>query len=56
MVKLIEGTRKDPKKIHDELQKGYRTQHPENIAGYAGFFYDLGEVYDSIQVNTEKSV
>lgn len=47
MVKLIERTKKDPKKIHDALQKGYRTKHPENIVGYAGFFYDLGDVYVS---------
>ena len=47
MVKLFEGKKIDPKAIHESLQKGYRIKHPEQIAGYAGFFYNLGDVYAS---------
>ena len=47
MVKLFEGEKKDPKAIHESLQKGYGIEHPERISGYAGFFYELGDVYAS---------
>ena len=47
MVKLLEGKKKDAQAIHESLQKGYGTQHPERIAGYAAFFYNTGDVYIS---------
>ena len=47
MVKLLEGKKKDARAIHESLQKGYRIVHPERITGYAGFFYETGDVYIS---------
>ena len=47
MVKLLEGKKKDSLAIHESLQKGYRIEHLERIAGYAGFFYETGDVYIS---------
>ena len=45
MFKLLEGKKRDPKQIHEALQKGFGVKHPENVAGYANFFYELGDVY-----------
>ena len=47
MVRLLEGKKKDPEKIRETLQKGYGAKHPETIMGYAGFFYETGDVYAS---------
>lgn len=33
--------------IHRSLQRGYGTKHPEKIHGYAGFFFDTGDVFIS---------
>jgi len=44
-VRIREAKKMDPEKIHQALQKGYRVEHPEKIAGYRGFFFDLGNVY-----------
>ena len=47
MVKLLKRKKKDSQAIHESLQKGYGIEHPERIAGYAGFFYQTGDVYIS---------
>ena len=46
-VRIRRAEKKDPERIHSGLQKGLRIEHPEKIAGYAGFFYDSGDVYAS---------
>ena len=51
MKTIIEAMPKqDPAKIHETLQKGYGTKHPEKIHGYAAFFMDYGEVKASDHV------
>ena len=44
-VRIRKGKARDPDIIHRGLQKGLRIEHPERIAGYAGFFYEPGDVY-----------
>lgn len=46
-VRIQKAEKKDPEKIHRSLQKGYHIEHPERIMGYAGFFFELGDVYAS---------
>ena len=46
-VRIRRKKKKDAELIHTTLQKGLGIQHPEKINGYAGFFFDLGDVYAS---------
>ena len=46
-VRIRRAEKRDPEKIHSALQKGLRIEHPEKIKGYAGYFFDLGDVYAS---------
>ncbi len=46
-VRIRKAEKRNPEQIHRTLQQGYRTEHPERIMGYAGFFFDLGDVYVS---------
>ena len=46
-VRIRKAEKRDPEKIHRTLQKGLRIEHPEKIMGYAGYFFDLGDVYAS---------
>ena len=46
-VRIRRKKKKDAELIHTTLQKGLGIQHPEKISGYAGFFFDLGDVYAS---------
>ena len=46
-VRIRRAEKKDPEKIHSALQNGLRIDHPEKINGYAGYFFDLGDVYAS---------
>lgn len=47
MKKIKEAKKMDPEARHRQLQKGYGIEHPERIHGYAGLFFDLGDVYAS---------
>ncbi len=46
-VRIRKAEKKDPGQIHRGLQKGFRIEHPERITGYAGFFFESGDVYAS---------
>ena len=46
-VRIQKNDKRDVGQIHRNLQKGLRVEHPEKIMGYAGFFFDLGDVYAS---------
>ena len=46
-VRIRKTEKRNPEQIHRSLQKGYRIEHPEKVTGYAGFFFDLGDVYAS---------
>ena len=46
-VRIRKAEKRDPGQIHKGLQEGLRIEHPERIMGYAGFFFDLGDVYAS---------
>ena len=46
-VRILRGEKKDPEKIRKGLQQGLGVKHPEKIMGYAGFFFDPGDVYAS---------
>ena len=50
MIKLIEKKEKNDQAIHESLKKGFRTNHPERISGYAGFFFDMGDVFVTEQI------
>ena len=50
MIKLIVKKEKNSQAIHASLKNGYGTKHPERIAGYAGFCFDLGDVYVTDQI------
>ncbi len=44
MKTIIEGRTVDSRAIHQILQKGYGTTHPERIAGYDAFFMSYGDI------------
>lgn len=46
-VRIRKAEKRDPEKIHRDLRKAYGIGHPERIMGYAGFFFDPGNVYVS---------
>ena len=46
-VRIRRMEKRDPEKIRSSLQKGLGTEHPEKIHGYAGFFWNTGNVYVS---------
>ena len=50
MKTIIKKKQTDPHAIHESLQKGYGIEHPDRISGYAGFFFDLGDVMVSDSV------
>ncbi len=50
MKTIIKKQQREPRAIHESLQKGYGIEHPERISGYAGFFFDLGDVIVSESV------
>ena len=52
-VRILRTEKKNPEQIHSGLQNGYRIEHPEKIAGYAGFFFDLGDVYASGRISKQ---
>ena len=47
MKKIKEAEELDREARYQALQKGYGVEHPERIHGYAGLFFDLGDVYAS---------
>ena len=46
-VRIRKAEKRDPEKIHRGLQQAYRIEHPERVMGYAGFFFEPGNVYVS---------
>jgi hypothetical protein len=56
MKTIIKEKRMDPQAIHESLQKGYGIEHPERISGYAGFFFNLGDVVVSDSVAQRMSL
>ena len=49
-VKVVKEERRDPEALHRGLQRGLGIKHPERILGYAGLFFDTGDVYASREV------
>ena len=49
-VKVVKEERRDPEALHRGLQRGLGIKHPERILGYAGLFFDTGDVYASCEV------
>ena len=45
--RIREKVPRDWEAVHRSLQQGYGTEHPEKIHGYAGFFFETGNVYVS---------
>ena len=37
----------DREAVYRSLQRGYRTEHPERTMGFAGFFFETGDVFVS---------
>lgn len=46
---------KDPKAVHEALQKGYGIKHPERINGYSGVVFGTGDVFVSEAVGRRMS-
>ncbi len=55
-VRIRKAEKKDPEQIRKGLQKGFHIERPEKIMGYAGFFFELGDVYASGHVAEQMDI
>lgn len=55
-VRIRKAEKRNPEQIRRGLQKGLRIEHPERIIGFAGFCFDMGDVYASGCVDRQMKI